>query len=182
MTVLLYATIWTALLLFAAAEAGRTRLAAGNVPAHWAWAAWNLGGALTLVHLLVALDLRYGWNHGAAAAETARRSAEVYGVGWRGSIYVNYLFVVCWFAESWRWRRAAGGRAPSATGTWLLRLFFLIVIVNGAIVFAVHDAGRVAGVLIVAVLLWSWTAPGGVAGFRSNAGHAYITSGTGKVS
>ncbi len=160
MTILLYTTIWTALVLFAAAEAGRTRLAAGGVPAHWAWAAWNVGGVLTLVHLLVAFDLRYGWDHGAAAAETARRSAEVYGVGWRGSIYVNYLFVVCWFAESWRWRRGVGGRTPSAAGTWLLRLFFLIVIVNGAIVFAVHDAGRVAGVLIVAVLLWSWTAPG----------------------
>ena len=158
MTVALYATIWIALALFAAAEAGRTRLASPQGPASWAWEAWTAGGLLVVVHVLVALDLRYNWDHALAVSETARRSAEVYGSAWRGGLYVNYLFVLAWFVESWRWRRSMKRNTPlSPAVTWALRAFFLVVIANGAIVFAVHDAGRVAGVLIVAVLAWSWT-------------------------
>lgn len=161
MTVALYATIWAALVLFAAAEAGRTRLASAGTPARWAWTAWNLGGFLAVAHLLIALHLRYGWDHDLAATETARRSAEVYGVGWRGSLYVNYLFVLAWFAESWRWRRSTGRRAPLSPGvTWAFRTFFLVVIVNGAIVFAVHAASRVAGVVLVSALAWCWAENG----------------------
>lgn len=158
MTVALYATIWIALALFAAAEAGRTRLASPQGPASWAWAAWTAGGVLVVVHVLVALDLRYNWDHALAVSETARRSAEVYGSAWRGGLYVNYLFVLAWFVESWRWRRSLKRNTPlSPAATWALRAFFLLIIANGAIVFAVHTAGRVAGALIVAVLAWSWT-------------------------
>lgn len=160
MTFALYATIWIALALFVAADVGRTRLASSRGPASWAWTAWTAGGLLTIVHMLIALDLRYGWDHELAVSETARRSAEVYGSAWRGGLYVNYLFVLAWFGESWRWRRAERRhRRLSPVVTWALRAFFLLIIANGAIVFAVHDAGRVAGVLIVAVLAWSWTVP-----------------------
>ncbi len=158
MTFALYATIWIALALFAAAEAGRTRLASPQGSASWAWAAWTAGGLLVVVHVLVALDLRYNWDHALAVSETARRSAEVYGSAWRGGLYVNYLFVLAWFVESWRWRRAERRhRRLSPVVTWALRGFFLLIIANGTIIFAVHAASRVAGVLLVGVLLWSWT-------------------------
>jgi hypothetical protein len=157
MTFALYASIWIALGLFALAEAGRTRLASPGGPARWAWGAWTAGGVLVVVHVLVALDLRYNWDHALAVSETARRSAEVYGSTWRGGVYVNYLFVLVWFGESWRWRRAQQrDRRLSPAVTWALRGFFLLIIANAAIVFVVHSASRVAGVLLVAGLLWVW--------------------------
>jgi hypothetical protein len=71
--------------------------------------------------------------------------------------------------ETWRWRRSKQrGIRPSPAVTWALRAFFLVVIVNGAIIFAVHAASRVAGSVLVSTLLWCWIAgstrkPGGSA-------------------
>ena len=157
MTALLYATIWTALILFVAAEAGRSRFADGRGPAPWARRALGLGAVLLVAHVLIALHVRYGWNHELAVRETARQAATVYGFEWRGNIFVSYAFVLLWCAEVARWRgqarrRAAGSRAR----LWVWRGFFFVVIANAAIVFATSTAARVAGGLLVAVLSWAW--------------------------
>jgi hypothetical protein len=155
MTVALYATIWIALLLLVAAEVGKSRLAGPDGAASWARVAWTVGGLLLVVHVLIALHVRYGWHHEAAVAATARQAAEVYGFEWRGSIYVSYLFTILWLLEAVRWPRHRPDRSRT---TWALRVFFLVVIANGAIVFAT-PAGRILGTLVVATLLWAW-APG----------------------
>ncbi len=76
----LYVTIWAALALLVAAEIGKGPLARDGRPARWARPAWLAGGALAIVHALLALAIRYHWDHALAVRETARQGAAVYGV------------------------------------------------------------------------------------------------------
>lgn len=140
----LYATIWLALALLAVATIGSTRTTAA--PA-WTLLANRTGAALAILHAAIALGYTYAWNHDRAVSETARRAGEVYGFAWRGSIYVSYAFLIVWAIDAWR--------ARSMTQRLIVRAFFLVIIVNAAIVFA-SPAGRVLGVLVAACLLWSW--------------------------
>jgi hypothetical protein len=156
-TVALYATIWIALALFVAAEAGRRRLSDRDRPAAWARPALILGALLMTTHVLIALASRYGWDHDAAVRETARQAATVYGFEWRGNIYVSYAFVVLWFVEIWRWPVPADrDAAPTTTIGWALRGFFVLIIFNGAVVFATTVWSRALGSLLVAILVWAW--------------------------
>ena len=59
---------------------------------------------------------------------------------------MNYLFLALWIAVAWRWRH------------WLWRLFVLVMVVNGAILFA-RPGARPFGALLVALLVWAWTKP-----------------------
>jgi hypothetical protein len=140
----LYATIWIALVLLVAAEVGKGPLALDGRPARWARMAWLTGGALAIVHAVVALAIRYRWDHALAVRETARQGAALYGFAWSGSIYVNYVFLALWIALAWRWRN------------WIWRLFVLVMVVNGAILFA-RPGARPFGALLVALLVWAWT-------------------------
>jgi hypothetical protein len=148
----LYATVWIALALFATGEAGRLRAGADRPAARWARPVAAAGALLMIAHVLVALALRYNWDHDRAVSETARQAASVYGFEWRGNIYVSYAFVALWVAEVWRWRSPS---PRSRTVTWIVRAFFLTIIFNGAVVFA-SAPGRVAGITIVAALVWVW--------------------------
>jgi hypothetical protein len=148
----LYVTVWIALTLFVTAEAGRCRAGGGRSPRQWARLAGAAGVVLMIVHVLLALALRYDWDHERAVHETARQAAAVYGFEWKGNIYVSYAFVLLWAAELWRWRTAHSRPRPV---TWMLRGFFLVIIANGAVVFA-SGPGRVAGSVLVAALVWAW--------------------------
>jgi hypothetical protein len=140
---MLFATIWIALALFVAAEAGKGPLSNSDRPAVWARAAWTVGAFLAIVHTLLAFEMRYGWDHETAVRETARQGATLYGLEWRGSIYVNYAFIALWLTVAWGWR------------TWVWRAFVLTMIVNGAIIFA-RPMARPVGAVLVATLLWAW--------------------------
>jgi hypothetical protein len=123
---------------------------------HVAWWAFATGAALTAAHVLIALAIQYNWDHEAAVSATAAQAAEVYGFEWRGNIYVSYAFVAIWVFEAVRWRlnpERFTTRRPAAT--WALRFFFLLIIVNGAVVFASYPM-RVIGGIIVAGLIWAW--------------------------
>lgn len=156
LTTALYGTIWIALALFVIGEAGNGPLAGRDRPAAWSWMVSILGAVLAALHVLIALGIRYKWDHDAAVIGTARQAAVLYGFEWRGSIYVSYLFILGWFAAS----AYARGRSPAkrlkpSRLTWAWRIFSFIVIANGAIVFA-RPPWRALGVAIVGVLLWSW--------------------------
>jgi hypothetical protein len=153
----LYATIWVALSLFVIAEAGKVRRATHRSPA-WAWPAFAAGAVLAAIHVLIALAVQYEWDHEAAVSSTAEQAATVYGFMWRGSIYVSYVFVLLWLVEAVRWRlnpAMYSARAPLTT--WVLRFFVLLIIVNGAIVFATYPM-RLLGVVIAGALVWMWSA------------------------
>ena len=155
MTVALYATIWLALALLVAGEAGKRR-AGVALASGWAWRYFAVGALLCLAHLLLAFHLRHGWSHAAASADIARRTEELFGLAWTGGIWVDYAFAGLWLAGAlwWRFDPATYSRRPPAL-VWLVRAFAFVVIFNAALVFA-SAAGRMAGAPLVAALAWTW--------------------------
>jgi hypothetical protein len=172
-TIALYATIWVALALFVLGEAGKpapmsargadrseprasARAAELALATAVAWRIWALGALLAAVHIPIAFAARYQWSHLAAEQETARRTAEMFGVYWAGGVFVNYLFIAAWLVEAWWWRaRPAGYARRPAWLVWPLRAFYLVIIVNAAVVFA-SPIGRWPGAVLVAALIWIW--------------------------
>jgi hypothetical protein len=153
----LYGTVWLALALFVLGLAGqRSKALATQPPWRWWWL-WSIGALLCAVHMVLAVYVRYGWSHAAAADATAVQTQAVYGVRWAWSVYVNYLFVGVWLAEIAWWRISPSsffGRPR--TIAFLVRAFYLLIIVNATIVFAAPSR-RVAGLFLVLALVWMWT-------------------------
>jgi hypothetical protein len=151
----LYSTIWAALLLFCAGETGRARARARGSSLPWAWWTYAAGALLCAIHIAISMGVAHGWSHDAAIAATARQTMAVYGLDWGGGVYVNYAFVAVWLADAWRWRRQPLREARPDALTWATRVFFLIVILNAAVIFA-SGPRRLAGAVLVAWLLWLW--------------------------
>jgi hypothetical protein len=88
--------------------------------------------------------------------ETARQTAAVYGLDWGGGVFVNYAFLGVWAIDLWRWRAAMRRGATRSSGAmWLARAFYVVVILNGAVIFAA-GARRLLGAVIVVSLLMIW--------------------------
>jgi hypothetical protein len=152
----LYGTIWIALLLFCAGEAGRRREYTGRPPVAWAWWAFAAGAALCTIHVALAMRIVHGWDHAAAIAATARQTRAVYGLDWGGGLYANYAFVAVWALDAglWRLRPSRGARDPGWLA-WTARIFYLVMILNAAVIFT-SGPRRIAGALMVASLVWIW--------------------------
>lgn len=145
MILAIYATIWAAVALFVLGEIGRAK------ENGWGRTASAAGLALAIVHTLLAFDVFHHWDHAEALAATAQQTQDVFGVRFGAGVYVNYLFLAVWMIDVALWRP----HDRPSSGVWLLRAFYLLIIFNGAIVFA---AGwrRLLGLLLVAVLLTAW--------------------------
>jgi hypothetical protein len=122
----------------------------------WARAAWTMAIALAAIHVTLAFHFVYAWNHEVAVSATARQAAERFGWGWRGSIYVNYVFLAIWLADVCWWWAAAASHASRPVRLETARMAtFVFMFVNGAIVFA-SGVGRLAGIAsVIAVLVAS---------------------------
>ena len=119
----------------------------------WARAAWTVAILLAGIHVGLAFHFVYGWDHDVAVAETARQAAERFGWGWRGSLYVNYAFLLWWLADvGWWWAVPASHLSRSIRFEILRLAAFLFMFVNGAVVFA-SGAGRLAGMTAIAAVL-----------------------------
>ena len=156
MTVALYATIWLSLLGLLLSEVGRQRQRLTLSRARWpiAWSA--IGIVAGVVHSLIAFDSVYHWDHALAVELTASRAAELYGIAWAGSLYVNYLFLAWWATDTVWWALSPDSFIRRASAIeWLWRLLVLTMVVNGAVIFA-SPTGRIAGVPLTAALLWAW--------------------------
>jgi hypothetical protein len=94
----LYLTIWLTVILFVAGEAGKHFARADN-SLKWPRWAWAVGVVLCAVHMVIAMAVRYGWSHRDAVLATAEQAAAVYGIGWSGGLYVNYVFLLIWAGE-----------------------------------------------------------------------------------
>jgi len=151
MSAALYTTIWLALTLFVAGEAGRIR----RPSRRWVWTASLAGALLCAAHIVIAMGFHYHWSHSAAVAETARQTASVYGVAWGGGVYVNYAFVIVWFAYLWVWRTRSASLAQIPALVWTVRAFFFVIIFNATVVFAISPM-RAAGVILSLALILSW--------------------------
>ena len=162
----LYATIWVALALFAAGEAGRVLR---PVP-RWAWWSSLAGAIICAVHIVIAMGHHHHWSHASAIEETARQTASVYGLAWGGGVYVNYVFVAVWLTYLWRWRTRPEFFAQNPAATWGLRAFFFVVIFNATVVFAISPMRLAGTVLSLALpLIWAYESRNTAAGSRRDA-------------
>jgi hypothetical protein len=121
--------------------------------ARWLWTA---GCLLYLAHVASAFQFFHGWSHEAAYRETARRTAESFGLAWGGGLYFNYLFTAVWVADVLCWWRGLAWYA--ARPRWLDRAlhgFLAFMAFNGAVVFATGWV-RWAGVAVCLVLGALW--------------------------
>jgi hypothetical protein len=153
---LLYLTVWVSLSLFALAEIARDRTIES-----WPRAVSAAGLALMIVHILIAMGVRHGWQHAAAVAATAHQTNQVYGVEWGWGIYVNYAFVLAWCWMVICWVPGCRGSGVPWCGFWFLvrvaaQAFFAIVIANAAVVFATGWR-RLLGVSIMGILVLAWS-------------------------
>ena len=147
-------TIWLALGLYAAAQVERRRSA--SAISGLGLRLLTLSWGLYIGHVLLAFDVHYDWSHATAYAETAAQTEVLLGRRWGGGLYLNYLFSAVWGTEMcwWRWApESYEGRAHRLE--LAIRVFFLFMIVNGAVVF-VNGPQRWLGVAIVGVLLVAW--------------------------
>jgi len=96
--------------------------------------AWTAAYLFYLVHVCAAFTFYYHWSHEAAYRETARQTAELFGIRWGGGIYFNYVFTFVWGADVWR-RWSGCDRLPKWVDMaiqWFLAFMFL----NATVVFA----------------------------------------------
>ena len=117
---------------------------------------WSAGVALALLHVVLAFELVYAWDHEAAVAATAQQAGDRFGWGWRGGIYINYTFLALWLADvCWWWAHPASHASRSLRLETARLAVFTFMFFNGAVVFATA-AGRLVGIAAVtAVLLGS---------------------------
>ena len=154
-------TIWIALCGYAfALSAG---LLAGRQPLErrrWAQRAWMIGCAAFVAHVLCAFNYYHAWSHAAAYRETARQTAEVFGLDWGGGVFVGYAFAVTWVADVvWCWLGPESYQRRPRLLVTAWHWFFLFIVFNGTVVF---ETGLVRwlGIALCSVLglvLWRRT-------------------------
>lgn len=146
---LLRSTAWLSLLGWTLASCLESRPRAAR------WAS-TLGLLLLAVHTAVAFEVRYAWSHGLAARETARQTEALFGWSFGGELLVNYLFLFVWTAEvAWWWLSSETWRRRPRALTSVSRGFFLLMFVNGAIVFA-RGPLRLLGAAAILAVLFAW--------------------------
>jgi hypothetical protein len=148
-------TMILATVAWAAGEALMRRSPASD---RLARAIWTIGIALAVIHVVLAFHWVYGWSHEAAVQATARQTAARFGWGWRGGIFVNYVFLTLWLADvCWWWRAPASHASRPVRIEMARRALFTFMFVNGAVIFA-SGIGRLAGIASVALVLLAWVA------------------------
>lgn len=116
-------------------------------------ASWTIGIALAAMHVVLAFHLVYGWDHEAAVEATVRQTAERLGSGWRGGIYVNYVFLAIWAADVCWWWVAPAAHASRPGAVEIARLaLFAFMFLNGAVIFA-SGIGRLVGTASLTLVL-----------------------------
>ena len=146
-------SIWLALTLFVAAQVARSGSAANAiVGSRLFWSGW----AAFVGHVALAFQSHYHWSHAIALAQTAAQTAALTGVQTGSGLYLNYLFGVLWMVDAWWWHHnAASFLARPAPLELTVRIFWLFMMVNGAVVF-VEGPQRWFGLTLVGVLLYAW--------------------------
>ena len=150
-------TIWIAV---AGYFAGAILYALSRGRSRWdslARAAWTAACAALLAHVACAFHFKHGWSHEAAHRDTARQTAEVFGLDWGGGLYVNYALAALWVADVCYWW--FGGLRAYRRRPWPLvvawHAFLLFIVFNGTVVFAAGFV-RWAGLFLCAALIFIW--------------------------
>ena len=122
----------------------------------WARALWTVGCISYLTHVTSAFGGFYQWSHQVAYAETARQTAERFGVAAGTGIYWNYLFTAVWVADAaWWWRGLAAYRERPVLVRRAVTGFMAFMFFNGVVVFPTGTI-RYWGAVGTVVLLMLW--------------------------
>ena len=123
----------------------------------WARLAWTVGCAALLAHYICAFQFFHAWSHTSAYVDTARQTAEVFGIYWGGGVFINYAVGILWTGDLASWWFA--GLSSYRHRPWLLILlwhgFLIFIIFNATVVFKGGPA-RWIGILVTLVLFVSW--------------------------
>jgi hypothetical protein len=115
-------------------------------------AVWTAGIVLALIHVGLAFQVVYGWDHDAAIEATTRQTAEIVGWDFRAGIFVNYAFLLIWLADVCWWWLSPASHASRSRRLELGRLaLFAFMFFNAAIVFA-SGLGRLIGIASLALV------------------------------
>lgn len=150
-------TIWIAVAAYAigcvvfALARGRVELD------RWTRLAWTIGCVALVAHFVSAFHFYHAWSHASAYADTARQTAEVFGVNWGGGLFVNYAVALLWSSDvAWWWFSGVSAyRRRSLLVTLSWHAFLIFIIFNGTVVFA-SGFGRWLGVVLCFILCLSW--------------------------
>ncbi len=151
----LHGTVWLALTAWASTEVLGQEPQGKRAPAlGWRWL-WSLGAVALAVHFALAMQLRHGWSHAAAVADTARQTEAKFGLNWGGGVWFNYAMVALWILDAaWAWA-APNYRNVSHVWQWSVRGYFLFMWFNGAVVFPTGPI-RWFGLVACGAVAWSW--------------------------
>jgi hypothetical protein len=121
--------------------------------------AWTIACAALLAHYVSAFQFFHAWSHAAAYTDTARQTAEVFGINWGGGVFINYTLGILWTGDvAWWW---ATGLASYRNRPWFLILiwhsFLIFIIFNATVVFE-DGITRWIGILVTSCLCLSWIA------------------------
>ena len=112
-------------------DAGHQHDTRSQQRARW-W--WTLGCGWFVLHVASAFHYLHGWNHAAAVAYTARRTAEL--TGWNSGVglYVNELFLALWLVDTIMWWREISW--PSNRRMyWLVQSVFAFLMLQATAIF-----------------------------------------------
>ncbi|MFT5470412.1 MAG: hypothetical protein ACI8UO_005540 [Verrucomicrobiales bacterium] len=146
---LVYSTIWTALLFYTIAVAW---LAFEPRPSSWPRNFWTVGCVLFVIHVVSVFAFIHNWSHDHAMAHTRSETMKLTGVDSGSGLYLNYLFALIWLADTiWWWIVGKNRyRQRSRLIFGLIHFYFLFMIFNGAFLF-VESPRRWLGLLLTAV-------------------------------
>jgi hypothetical protein len=135
--------------------------------------AWTAACAALLAHVACAFHFQHGWSGAAAYRDTARQTAEVFGLDWGGGLYVNYALLAGWVADVlWWWGRGldAYRRRPwPLVAGW--HAFLLFIVFNATVVFASGFVRR-AGLCVCLGLCLVWLLAAGKYSPRGTGGRS----------
>ncbi len=120
--------------------------------------AWTAATVALLVHSFCAFHFYHGWSETAAYRETARQTAEVFGLNWGGGLYVNYALILGWVVDvGWWWARGLNSyrhRPRLLIAAW--HGFLIFIIFNSTVVFKTGLVRWMGlGVCLSLCLVWS---------------------------
>ena len=144
--------VWIALLCYSvAAVTFLVRRQHLRSLARWCW---TLGLFAYLGHVAAAFHYYYQWSHDLGIAETARQTRELTGKDSGAGLYLNYFFTLVWIADTAYWWVVglSGYARRSGWIDWIIHGFFVLMVVNGAVVFA-RGPVRWLGAAILLLLL-----------------------------
>ncbi len=122
--------------------------------------AWTVGCLSLLVHVALAFHYYHGWSHTSAYRETARQTAEIFGMNWGGGLFINYVLISAWVIDVvwwWVWPDAYRRRPRSITAAW--HGFLIFMFFNATVVFETGPLRWIGASLCAGLALLWWRQP-----------------------